>query len=124
MYLPFRTIFRHREEFAPHAPKLRVVRSEMLFGRLPDGPAVTVVGVVRNDSPVAWGWVEVQAQLLSERGGLVDVLAPAADSTMATAVLPGEEVAFKAQGVASLALETYASHAVQVRGAWDHARAP
>jgi hypothetical protein len=96
--------------------QIKVTESRMEFGQSPDGPVVLVVGMMKNESDIAWNELNLDVAFYDQRGKLIDV--DAKDFSVAT-IQPHGELAFKLRGPSDLPRETYARYEVTVRSAED-----
>jgi hypothetical protein len=68
----FSRVFNRGEDFNSHRSQVRVEQSEMRIGNLGAGPTIAVVGTIRNDSPVTWKDVSVEARFFDKSHKLID----------------------------------------------------
>lgn len=65
--------FNRGEDFAPYRDQVKIISSQMSFSDTEDGPKISVVGVLRNDSPLAWKQIQLEVQFTDSAGELIDV---------------------------------------------------
>jgi len=104
------------EGLAAYAGQIKVTESRMEFGQSSDGPVVLVVGMLRNDSDIAWGNVKLDVRFFDPQGRLIDVNVR---DYYLSAIRPRGEMAFKLRGPADLPRQSYARYEVSVRSAED-----
>ena len=80
-----------RPFYADAPDSLRVVESRMLWVETTNGPRIYVVGMLTNQSLVAWKDVEFQCRFFNTNGAMVDAAYPRAWLT----ILPHDEAAFR-----------------------------
>jgi hypothetical protein len=108
--------FRQWEQFSKHANQVRIVESKIEFGDDQCGPAVIVVGKVKNLSPVDWKDVRFQVEFFAPKGQLFD----AGQQEIYTWRLPaGKETAFKVSFRRQFPEKEYASHKEDIVSAVD-----
>jgi len=113
--------FREWERFSQYADQVRIVESRMEFGEDPCGPAVIVVGRVKNSSQVDWKDVRFQAEFFNPKGDMFD----AGQQEAFTFRLPAEqETAFKVSFRRQFPEKEYANHKVTIVSAVDSRRWP
>jgi hypothetical protein len=103
--------------------EVKVASSRMVFGQSKDGPVVSVVGLLKNESDFGWRQLELDVQYFDRKGELIDVGADTRGYYLST-ILPRGEIAFKFRGLADLPADDYASYKVFVRVAADARRWP
>jgi hypothetical protein len=108
--------FDQGESFRNYASEIKVVSSDMKFGEDQNGPTVTVVGQMANDSDVDWKDVRFQVEFQDTGGKLVD----AGQAYEYLYYLPAHgEAGFKVSFHREFPESSYASHSVRVITAKD-----
>jgi len=109
------------EPFAKHADQIKIVEEKMEFGEDQSGPAVVVVGRVKNLSQVDWKDVRFQVAFLNAKGQLFD----AGQQECYTYRLPaGKETPFKVSFRRQFPEKEYTSHKVDIITAVDARKWP
>jgi hypothetical protein len=113
--------FREWEQFRQHSDQVQIVEDTLAFGEDQCGPAVIVVGKVKNSSPVDWKDVRFQVEFLNSTGQLFDT----GQQEGYTYRLPsGQECPFKVSFRRQFPEKEYASHKVTVVSAVDSRQWP
>ena len=107
-----------RSDLEPFDRQVSVASSRMVFGQSKDGPVVSVIGMLKNDSDLAWKRVELEVQLYNSTGELIDVGTDRWQRYVSE-IAPQGEIAFKMRLVAEFPVKDYASYKLFVRGATD-----
>jgi hypothetical protein len=105
------TLIREGEPFSKHSDQVTIVESKMEFGDDQCGPAVVVIGKVKNVSPVDWKDVHFQVDFFDRKGQFFDTGQQEAYSWR---VLSGQETAFKVSFHRQFPKDRYANYKVRV----------
>ena len=109
------------EPFEKHSPQVRIVEDKMEFGEDQCGPAVIIVGRVKNATQVDWKDVRFQVEFLDPKGQLFDT----GQQEAYTYRLPaGQESPFKISFRRQFPEKEYASHTVTIISAVDSRQWP
>ena len=110
------TMFAAGERFQTFAGDITVEETKVRFGEDQCGPAVVVIGKIKNLSPVDWKDMRFQVDFFNSKGELVDN----GQQEAFTWRLPaGEETSFKVSFRRQFPEQEYASHKVRVISATD-----
>lgn len=113
--------FREWEPFQKHSQEVRIMENKMEFGEDQSGPAVVVVGKVKNASQVDWKDVRFQVEFFNAKGQLFDT----GQQEAYTYRLPaGQESPFKVSFRRQFPEKEYANHKVSVVSAVDSRQWP
>ncbi len=107
-----------RTDLEPFDGQVSVASSKMVFGQSKDGPVICVIGMLKNDSDLAWKRVELEVQFYDPAGELIDVGTNTRQRYISE-ILPHGEIAFKVRLVPDVPVEDYASYKLCVRSAAD-----
>jgi hypothetical protein len=107
-----------RQNLTPFNGQITVASSRMTFGQSLAGPVVCVVGILKNDSDVAWKGLGLEAQFYDPAGKLLDVHTDAMERYVSQ-LPPRGECAFMIRLQADHPDEDYASYKLFVRSAVD-----
>ena len=102
------------ESFQAHIQQVHVLHYDMQFGELKNGPTVTVVGTIENDSKIAWKEGVIEVRFYDKDHKLADVK----QQRDYMGVLPTGISAFKVSMPREFAPEKYVSCEVGV--IWAH----
>jgi hypothetical protein len=112
---------REWEPFPKHSPEVRIVDARLEFGEDRCGPAVIVVGRVKNATQVDWKDVRFQVEFLDSKGQLFDT----GQQEAYTYRLPaGQETAFKISFRRQFPEKEYVGHKVTIISAMDSRQWP
>ena len=115
------TPFREWDRFSSHSAEIAIVENKMEFGEDQCGPAVIVVGTVRNSSPVDWKDVRFQVDFFDQTGQLFDT----GQQEQYTYRLPaGQSTSFKVSFRRQFPEKKYSKHTVRVVSAVDSRKWP
>ena len=107
---------REWEPFSKHSQEVTIVEDKMEFGEDQCGPAVIVVGKVKNASQVDWKDVRFQIDFFNPKGQLFDT----GQQEAYTYRLPaGQECPFKVSFRRQFPEKEYAKHTVRIISAVD-----
>lgn len=111
-------IFGAKRDFTPYQSQISVLSSEISHRTSGTNHYVTVVGIVTNQSELAWKDVNLEAQCFDSAGKLIDVISARGDYG-GIPVLGHAEAAFKIETKAAQAEAEYATYKVFVRWGKD-----
>lgn len=111
--LTLREMLQPGRSFAPYQSQIVVVYSEKHWSQRTNSNFISVIGALRNDSPLAWRDIELEVRFFDASGRLIDTVSETLDATVAPAALRG----FRVRSVADKAESAYARHEVLVRWA-------
>jgi hypothetical protein len=112
---------RQWEQFSQHAQEIRLIEDKMEFGEDQCGPAVIIVGKVKNGAQVDWKDVRFQVDFFDPKGQLFDT----GQQEAYTYRLPaGQECPFKVSFRRQFPEKEYAKHSVRVISAVDSRQWP
>jgi hypothetical protein len=80
-----------RPFFSEMPESLRVLDAQMSWVETTNGPRIYVIGMLTNQSQVAWKDVEFQCRFFGTNGVMIDASYPGARLT----ILPGSDAAFR-----------------------------
>jgi hypothetical protein len=109
-------IFDHGQNFEAFRSQITITHSELRFGELKTGPTVAVVGVLHNESNVAWKDVALEVQFFDKSHKLVDTKQRPDYYMM---LPPKKDCTFKISQPREFEAADYASHEVRVITAKD-----
>jgi hypothetical protein len=89
---------------------LRVIDSRMNWAQASDGPLIYLVGVITNQSQVAWKEVEFECRLFNGQGVMID----AASTHTGVTIEPNDDSGFRLIVRPSRATNEYASYKISV----------
>ena len=107
---------REWEPFQKHSEEIRSSGNKMEFGEDQSGPAVIVVGTVRNSSPVDWKEVRLQVDFFDKTGQLFDT---GQQKTWMYRLPANQNTSFKVSFRRQFPEKKYAKHTVYVVSAVD-----
>jgi hypothetical protein len=112
---------REWEPFPKHSQEVRLIEDKMEFGEDQCGPAVIIVGKVKNDAQVDWKDVRFQVDFFNPKGQLFDT----GQQEAYTYRLPaGQECAFKVSFRRQFPEKEYTKHSARVISAVDSRQWP
>ncbi len=110
---------RSNYHWVDYAQQVHVSSSELHFEVEEGRRLATLIGVIRNDSGIAWEQPRIEVQYFNKEGKLIDTVTKS-DSELS--LPPHAEHAFRVQCTALRPSADYASHKVILRYADDAAR--
>lgn len=114
-------LVREWEPFPKHSQQVRISEDTMEFGEDQCGPAVIIVGKVKNGTQVDWKDVRFQVDFFNPKGQLFDT----GQQEAYTYRLPaGEECPFKVSFRRQFPEKEYVKHAVRIISAVDSRQWP
>ena len=116
MYIGWANVYREGESFTPYAGQIAVTESRITFGESDGVPTVTVIGMVRNSSPVTWKEVAFDVDFFDEQGVLIDT---GQELDYSYRLPAGGEAGFKVTFRRERPETDYSSHTVRVIWAKD-----
>jgi hypothetical protein len=111
--------FSSKEDFADFRGKITAVNSQVSLRNTGSNVMAVVVGILTNNSDLAWKQVGVEVQFLDKAGKAFDVIPVKADDYSGIGMLPHAEGAFKVEGRAARPQAVYTNYNVVVRWAQD-----
>lgn len=112
---------REWEPFQKHSQEVRLIEHKMEFGEDQCGPAVIIVGKVKNGTQVDWKDVRFQVDFFDPKGQLFDTGQQEAYTYRLSA---GQECPFKVSFRRQFPEKEYAKHSVRIISAVDSRQWP
>lgn len=117
MLTVFSKMFDRGEEYQKYSGQIEITESQIRFGETRGGPSVSVIGTIKNTSPIPWKDIRFQVEFENAEGKRVDT--GQKEEGYGYQVPSGEVLSFKVSFRREFPETNYVAHTIRVVSAKD-----